>query len=250
MRRSIAAIAGIALIGIFALTACGSEMPGDSTSQDKFVESILHDRSYLFPGYAMTVASVRTPVNTTYRLTLKVCGSRQTCGVGPSAPGSPSSSPASPSAPASPSESASPPPGEMVAQVGGMISGRLTSNMPGTITPLDLERQPVIEPTDRAQWRWEITPNQAGTYELDLHVTVLHAETNDPLVADQIITIPLTVDQTAANTARQTWSGIKEIAAVLSAFGVTVIGAIGAVVVRIRKRRRAKAAESAEGSSP
>jgi hypothetical protein len=70
----------------------------------------------------------------------------------------------------------------------------------------------------------------------------LHAETDEPLIADQIIEIPLNVDQTAANTARRTWSGVKELAAVLGAFGVTVVGVIGAVVGRVRKRRRAKAA--------
>ncbi len=127
-------------------------------------------------------------------------------------------------------------------RIGGLISTRLTSNMPGTVRPLSSEIQPVVTPEDRATWQWDVTPSSVGVYRLQVHVSVLRAETSQPLIADQVIEIPLTVDRTLAKTAEQAWFGMKEFLTVLSAAGISLVAVVGFIVRRIIKRRRARAA--------
>jgi len=269
--RAGAAVAmAIGLLGLVVLAGCaGSEnaAPPGSSDQAQYVKRVLEDREYLFDGYAATVSSVRVPVDETYRLTVRVCGERSGCVGGPSAsvsptPGGPTTTPnTSPSPPSStspgtsespePSESSLPPaPGEAVVRVGGMVRARLTTDMPGTMTPLGTDIQPVLTPEDRATWEWDLTPSQAGRWQLQVHVSVLKAETDQPLIADQVITIPMRVDQTNAKRAEQAWFGIKEVVGVLSAAGVSLVAVVGFVVRSAVKRRRARAAALAAQQPP
>ena len=114
--------------------------------------------------------------------------------------------------------------------------------MPGAINPLGSEIQPVVTPEDRATWQWDLTPSRVGAYRLQVHVSILRAQTSQPLIADQVIEIPLTVDRTLANTAEQAWFGMKEVLTVLGAAGVSLVAVIGFVVRWFVKRRRARAA--------
>jgi hypothetical protein len=281
MRRSWRAgtlAAALALVGVALVSACASEggPPSAAGGQDQaaFVRSYLADREFLFDGYAATVSSVRVPVDDTYRLTVRVCGDRAGCvaaqtgspsappSASPAASGSPDTSgtpgttpssgtTASPGTPATPTETppaseppTPPAPGEAVVRVGGLVSTRLTSNMPGSIAPLGSAVQPVLTPDDRAVWQWDLTPSRSGSYLLQVHVSVLRAETNQPLIADQVIEIPLTVEQTAAKTAERAWFGIKEVVGVLSAAGVSLVAVVGFFVRwLVKRRRRARAAE-------
>ncbi len=269
--RSGAAVAmAIGLLGLVVLAGCaGSESaaPPSSSDQAQYVKRLLEDREYLFDGYAATVSSVRVPVDETYRLPLRVCGEQAGCLGGPSASvsptqGGPTTTPnTSPSPPAStspgtsqspePSASSLPPaPGEAVVQVGGMVRARLTTDMPGTMTPLGTDIQPVLTPEDRATWQWDLTPSQAGSWQLQVHVSVLKAETDQPLIADQVITIPMRVDQTNAKRAEQAWFGIKEVVGVLSAAGVSLVAVVGFIARGFVKRRRARAAALAAQRPP
>lgn len=269
--RSGAALAlAIGLLGLVVLVGCaGSEnaAPPNSSDQAQYVKRLLEDREYLFDGYAATVSSVRVPVDETYRLTVRVCGERSGCVGGPSpsvspTPGGPTTSPNTSPSPSSstspatsqspdPSESSLPPaPGEAVVRVGGMVRARLTTDMPGTMTPLGSDIQPVLTPEDRATWQWDLTPSQAGTWQLQVHVSVLKAETDQPLIADQVITIPMAVDQTNAKRAEQAWFGIKEVVGVLGAAGVSLVAVIGFIARSVVKRRRARAAAAAAQQPP
>ena len=271
--RSGAALAlAIGLLGLVVLVGCaGSEnaAPPSSSDQAQYVKRLLEDREYLFDGYAATVSSVRVPVDETYRLTVRVCGERSGCVGGPSPSVSPTpprtgepplpSTSTSPSASPSPgtaespgpTESSAPPvPGEAVVRVGGMVRARLTTDMPGTMTPLGSDIQPVLTPEDRATWQWDLTPSQAGTWQLQVHVSVLKAETDQPLIADQVITIPMAVDQTNAKRAEQAWFGIKEVVGVLGAAGVSLVAVIGFIARSVVKRRRARAAAAAAQQPP
>jgi hypothetical protein len=131
-----------------------------------------------------------------------------------------------------------------------MVRARLTSDMPGTVTPLGTDVQPVLTPEDRATWQWDLTPSQAGRWELQVHVSVLKTETDQPLIADQVITIPMRVDQTNAKRAEQAWFGIKEVVGVLSAAGVSLVAVVGFIVRSVVKRRRARAAALAAQRPP
>ena len=239
--------------------------------QEQFLKSFLADREFLFDGYATTVTSIRMPVDDTYRLTVRVCGERAGCTAnvtGTATPGTSASASASTSPDASasltpapsgtplptpvpsvtPSPTAEPSvepsllPGETRVRIGGLVSTRLTSNMPGAINPLGSEIQPVVTPEDRATWQWDLTPSRVGAYRLQVHVSILRAQTSQPLIADQVIEIPLTVEQTLANTAEQAWFGMKEVLTVLGAAGVSLVAVIGFVVRWFVKRRRARAA--------
>ena len=220
--------------GVLALLAgCGSEpMTGSAgIDQGQFVASALTDREFLFDGYVVAVDDLSMPVDDTYVLNVRICGSRLTCVPASQVPdvlakpsatpssATPSSNPtstptATPTATATPEP---PGPGEATVRVGGMIRTRLTSDMSGTITPIGTEVQPVLTPDDRATWEWKITPNKSGEYQLRLHITLLRADTDQPLITDQTIDIPLTVRQTAANTANQVYGGVKEMLTLLSA---------------------------------
>lgn len=266
MRRSwravTVAVAG-ALLALATLGACGAtESPGAVGAQDQgsFVRSVLQDRTFLFDGYAVATSSVRMPVDDTYRLTVRVCGNQASCGATPTA--TPTEEPTPTTAPTAtadgtpspdptPTASASPSlaPGEARVLVGGLISGRLTSDMPGTIALLSSQVQPVLTPEDRATWQWDVTPTSAGTYTLQVHLTVLRAETSQPLIADQVIEIPLQVNQTAAKTAEQAWFGVKEVVGVLSAAGVSLVAVIGFAARWFIKRRRARSAREQEPTS-
>ena len=263
MRRSwrmvsLAVAAG--LVGLVALNACGipAEPPPTSQDQEQFIKSFLADRAFLFDGYATTVTSIRMPVDDTYRLTVRVCGEKAGCtahftgtaspgtSASASAPVSPGASPAASPTPVpsgtssvTPDPSAHPTllPGETRVRIGGLISTRLTSNMPGTVNRLSSEIQPVVTPADLATWQWDVTPSRVGEYRLQVHVSVLRAETSQPLIADQVIEIPLTVDRTVAKTAEQAWFGMKEVLTVLSAAGVSLVAVVGFVVRRFVKRR-------------
>jgi hypothetical protein len=252
MRRSwrmVALAAAVALLGLVALNACGisEEPPPTSQDQEQFIKSFLADRAFLFDGYATTVTSIRMPVDDTYRLTVRVCGERAGCAAhltGTASPGTSASASASASASVTPEPSVQPSlfPGETRVRIGGLISTRLTSNMPGAIRRLSSEIQPVVTPEDLATWQWDVTPSRVGEYRLQVHVSVLRAETSQPLIADQVIEIPLTVDRTLAKTAEQAWFGMKEVLTVLSAAGVSLVAVVGFIVRRHRKRRRARAA--------
>jgi hypothetical protein len=276
--RSGAALASaMGLLSLVVLVGCASggenAAPPGSSDQAQYVKRLLENREYLFNGYAATVTSVRIPVDDTYRLTVRVCGDRSGCVAGPSAsvsptPGGPTTSPntsPSPSASTSPdtspwpgtsespgpSESSAPPAsGEAVLRVGGMVRARLTSDMPGTMTPLGTDIQPVLTPEDRATWEWDLTPSQAGTWELQVHVSVLAADTEQPLIADQVITIPMRVDQTNAKRAERAWFGIKEVVGVLGAAGISLVAVIGFIARSVVKRRRARAAAAAAQQPP
>ena len=131
-----------------------------------------------------------------------------------------------------------------------MVRTRLTSDVPGTVTPYGTEIQPVLTPDDRAKWEWDITPTQAGVYELQVHVSVLRADTEQPLIADQVIEIPVTVEQTNAKRAEQAWFGIKEVVGVLGAAGVSLVAVVGFIVRSVVKRRRTRRAASAGQGPP
>ncbi|HLT09321.1 MAG TPA: hypothetical protein VK028_00765, partial [Micromonosporaceae bacterium] len=150
-----------------------------------------------------------------------------------------------------PSEpSASPPPGEAIVVVGGLIRARLTTDMAGTVTPRSSEIQPVLVPEDRAFWQWDIKPTSSGEYTVTVHLTVLEADTDVPLIADQVLAIPLQVNQTPRKVASQAWFGIKEIATVLGALGVSVVAVVGFLVRWFIKRRRVRPGAGGGPASP
>jgi hypothetical protein len=258
--RTVSLAVAAGLVGLVAVNACGipAEPPPTSEDQEQFIKSFLVDRAFLFDGYATTVTSIRMPVDDTYRLTVRVCGEQAGCtaqftrtaspGTSASASGtSPEKSPTpvpSGTSSVTPDPSVHPSllPGEARVRIGGLISTSLTSNMPGTVTRLSSEIQPVVTAEDVATWQWDVTPSRVGAYQLQVHVSVLRAETSQPLIADQVIEIPMTVDRTLAKTAEQAWFGMKEVLAVLSAAGVSLVAVVGFVVRRFVKRRRARAA--------
>ena len=276
MRRSwrmVALAVAVALLGIVALSAgCASEgSPPSSEDQEQFIKSFLADRAFLFDGYATTVTSIRMAIDDTYRLTVRVCGERAGCTAhftGTASPGTSASASAWASASVSPAASLTPVPsgtssvtpepsvepsllpGEARVRIGGLISTRLTSNMPGTVRPLSSEIQPVVTPEDRATWQWDVTPTHVGEYLLQVHVSVLRAETSQPLIADQVVEIPLTVDRTLAKTAEQAWFGMKEVLTVLGAAGVSLVAVVGFVGRWFIKRRRARAAAKTPTNVP
>ncbi len=243
-RLTILAIGAVGLVatGAVALTSCAggisSDLPrnsGSEASQTRFISEVLRDQSALFDGYVQISGVPATAkVDHSYTLTVLVCGNATTCRS--SARGGPPTP--TDSGPATPTAVPTRPGGQV--KVGGVVSTRLTSDMPGTTTALSSQRQPILSTDDVATWQWTVTARQSGMWSLQLRITVLRGDTDEPLIPEKTIDVPVTVSDTVAHDAGQAWSWVKEISAVLAASGVSLV----AVIAYLRRRMRRRTTEN------
>jgi hypothetical protein len=101
----------------------------------------------------------------------------------------------------------------------------LDGDLPGTVSALSPEVQPVIASTDMATWTWRVEPSRAGDFQLVLTVTPLEGDTDSPLVAGIPLRIHLTVTMTAWQRVTSALDAVRGfllgLGGLLSALGLT-----------------------------
>ncbi len=209
-----------------------------TSAQARFQCTVIQDRSALTLGNLVALRKLTIPLDQADQFEVTVCGDRSAeCSQPATAPDS------------------SPAPGSTGAPhvlVGGYISAKLTSDMPGQIEPESEQVQPVISDTDAATWIWEIEPTQAGTYSASLTVTPLLGTSSTPLVAGVPYVIRLTVtESTSQHLSLAAGTVIHGSVVIISVFGATTLAGMGTWIWgRVRKRRKASAEPSAKVPAP
>lgn len=131
--------------------------------------------------------------------------------------------------------------------VGARIGASVTYATDAKITP-EPEDVQYIGAYDSVAWEWNVKPATAGSEFITIRFRVLYGETDQALVGNTYLKVPLTVEKTAGamlrDTAAAIGGGLVGLAGMATALGVTGGGALA--YFRRLRRRRTKARESWE----
>jgi hypothetical protein len=216
------------------------------SAQDEIQTKYDAAREALRGGYAFVPQAGRVKLGETYTLRARVCGQLNVdCSALATVQTNQKTASA---APAASPEQVKP------LNVRARIGATVTSSEGAEITPSSAEITPSSEDvqylgeSDSILWEWEIKPKASGESFLTIRFRVLFGDTQESLVGDTILKIPLIVGNTPGGFVKQAGrnvlGAIVWIVGVVGGLGVTA-GAIAARLGRPRKERR-KARESWE----
>ena len=198
-----------------------------ASQQSAYQCAIIQDRDALQLGYVSLDNTIDIALGHSYAFAVTVCGSRvHYCGTTHTA-----------------EELARPEPAPLEGniKVGAYLRATLLGGIPGTVQSMSAAVEPVITSSDSATWIWEITPSQAGTFELALTVTPLLANTDTPLVAGATFPIKVSVtansEQQASTILSRIGKSAQALGGIFGALGVTIAGTVTWLYRRMRKRR-------------
>ncbi|MGC4808637.1 hypothetical protein [Micromonospora sp. DT233] len=207
---------------VVAVATVNGPQPGPNpevSNQFTYQADLANDRRSLFDGdlYARTDRVER--VATWFPVTVVICGqanSDPVCAT-PTEDQGPGASPAT--MPALPAKTV---------KLGGRVGVTLAA-ADDAVTIKDLsnaedETQPLVSPTDYASWTWYVRAAKPGRYFLSATVSLKVAGSDADLVTRQSVTIGLTVEQTAANAAKQVGSGTWKVVSWLLGVIVALAG--------------------------
>jgi len=166
-----------------------------SSAQESYKESVRQDRQALFDGYVWTEAHQTGRVGKSTPIVVRVCGAKSIECAASAAPPLLGTTSAAPTKPAEPTPMGPFLPSATI-KIGGQVRAHATTDMPGRLEQVSAEVQPLILDTDFATWRWSIRPSSGGYYTIQVLFTVLSSDTGTPLLPDESIEIPLSVEPT------------------------------------------------------
>jgi hypothetical protein len=180
------------LAALLLLSNCGTDNNSPAgPDQWDFQQTIAHERESLFPAAVHTRAPGRVPVGDSFSLGLRICGPASSC----AGPGTPSSLP---------------PAGTV--QAGALMRVWLDTRGNGEIIGRPSEIQPVVQPSDAADWVWRIRADKPGRHVFDIHIQPLLRDTQLPLLPEIVTTTTIQVDDTLGRRLGAAWSATIDLA--------------------------------------
>lgn len=224
----------------------GPGAPADD--QFAYQAEVLDARRSLFEGDLFVQTDRQEMVATWFPVTLIICGQANTddpCVYPQEEPG-----------PVTPTGSRIPSTPAKTVKIGGLVGVSLSS------TELDIRSgstdsaayMPLVSPTDRATWLWDVRADEPGIYLLRFVISLVAVDKETHLVPTETVTVRVTVKQSSSDAARVfgataakavNWS-LEMVIALGGAGLITAAGLAGGY--RWLRRRRPDGAD--EGSSP
>ncbi|SDJ05835.1 hypothetical protein SAMN05444157_1514 [Frankineae bacterium MT45] len=123
---------------------------------------------------------------------------------------------------------------------GGIVDLNVISGDSGvTVVALSPEKQPLLDPGERATWSFSSTGTNPGDYRLAVQGTVLDQDSSTPLVQLEPISIDFKVDDNLGHKAAKTGNLVVKVALGITAV-LTLAGLLGLTWRRTRGRHTAK----------
>lgn len=232
----------ILLAFLFDSLRAGKPAEYDSDTQADYNSSIALDRTSLADGYIKYPGAISAYVNKSTVHTVRICGPE----AGASDPGCSNHSDPPPQANGQNGEgpvasSTAPPPKTGPVKTGARVQVRLSSTMPGEVSPVSTEIQPIVERTDTAEWHWNIKPQKSGMYIVTATITTLAEDTNEPLVPDRTVVTTIQASETPgsilAKAGQRVSTFFTSLFGIMSSLGLTAV-LIASWLARNRTRRR------------
>ena len=246
LRRPLASAAGALAVSFLVLLAgvvgvediaekdrerAGAVSPAGAGQSD-VQAAFLSDRAALHNGIVQTPERVDARVGGSHSVDATVCGGASPMCAGPE-PVATATPPGKPSRP-----------NTTPVSVGGRISAWATSSGDVRVSPAEVVVQPVIDASDSASWRWYVSPVRAGDLEITLHFRVLRGETDEALIPDRLVRVPVHAKEapkSVAGVAQAGGSWFKDnLAWLIGLLGT--LGITGPMIVNGVKRLRARRA--------
>ncbi|MDR7275010.1 hypothetical protein [Catenuloplanes atrovinosus] len=219
------------------------ELPAAEPPQADIQQIYSDARTSLRDGTAYVGSPKEVTVGETVHISARVCGELSTaCAAGP--PGvAPSSAGPVRSAPVF---------------VGARVEAVAAAGADLTVMPTAGGVQPLISEEDWAEWEWAVTPARAGSLTLTVRFRVLLADSDESLVPDTLIRVPveaLPEPVQPVNPVRRAFDAVTGavtallglLATIFSLLGLTAAGIWKAARNRRRRRRSASLEPGAEG---